>query len=114
MQSFVSDGVTLAYREFPAEGADIGEPILLIHGFASSHRVNWASPSWTTTLGKGGRRVVGLDNRGPGMSEKLHDPAAYATSLMARDAANLLDHLAIARADVMGYSMGARIGAFLA
>ncbi len=45
------------------------------------------------------------------MSEKLYDPDAYATPLMARDAANLLGHLGIRRADVMGYSMGARIAA---
>jgi pimeloyl-ACP methyl ester carboxylesterase len=34
--------------------------------------------------------------------------------LMAGDVRALLDHLAIARADIMGYSMGARITAFLA
>ncbi len=36
MQTLVSDGVTLAFRDIPAEGVDLGEPILLIHGFASS------------------------------------------------------------------------------
>ncbi len=114
MQTFVSDGVTLAYRDIPAEGADLGEPILLIHGFASSHRINWVDPRWATTLTKAGRRTVVFDNRGHGQSEKLYDPEAYTTPLMARDAANLLAELGIRRADVMGYSMGARIGAFLA
>jgi pimeloyl-ACP methyl ester carboxylesterase len=114
MQTFTSDGVTLAYRDFPAEGADLGEPILLIHGFASSHRINWVNPSWTATLTRAGRRTIVFDNRGHGDSEKLHDPQAYATPRMAADAANLLDHLGIERADVMGYSMGARIAAFLA
>ena len=47
------------------------------------------------------------------VSEKLYDPQAYATPRMARDAVNLLAHLGIGSADVMGYSMGARIGAFL-
>ena len=114
MQSFVSDGVTLAYRDIAPEGLDLGEPILLIHGFASSHRINWVDPSWTATLAKAGRRVLLFDNRGHGTSEKPYDPDAYATPRMAADAANLLAHLDVRRADVMGYSMGARIGAFLA
>jgi pimeloyl-ACP methyl ester carboxylesterase len=114
MQTFVSDGVTIAYRDIPAEGVDLGEPILLIHGFASSHRINWVDPRWAATLTKAGRRVILFDNRGHGMSEKLYDPEAYSTPLMSRDAANLLSHLGVRRADVMGYSMGARIGAYLA
>ncbi len=114
MQSFVSDGVRLAYRDIPPHGLDLGEPILLIHGFASTHRINWVQPSWSRTLTEAGRRTILIDNRGHGESEKLYDPQAYATPRMARDAANLLDHLGVRRADVMGYSMGARIAAYLA
>jgi pimeloyl-ACP methyl ester carboxylesterase len=114
MQTFLSDGVTIAFRDIPAEGIDLGEPILLIHGFASTHRINWVDPRWATTLARAGRRVILFDNRGHGESEKLYDPEDYATPRMAGDAANLLAHLGIRRADVMGYSMGARIGAFLA
>jgi pimeloyl-ACP methyl ester carboxylesterase len=114
MESFVSDGLRLAYLDLPAEGENLGEPILLIHGFASTHRINWGQTGWTAALTKAGRRTILFDNRGHGKSDKPHDPAAYATPLMADDAANLLAHLQIPRADVMGYSMGARIGAFLA
>jgi pimeloyl-ACP methyl ester carboxylesterase len=114
MQTFLSEGVTLAYRDIPAEGIDLGEPILLIHGFASTHRINWVDPRWATTLAQAGRRVVLFDNRGHGQSEKLYDPELYSTSHMAADAANLLAHLGIRRADVMGYSMGARVTAYLA
>ena len=46
-------------------------------------------------------------------SEKLYDPDVYGAPLMAEDARRLLDHLVITRADVLGYSMGARIAAFL-
>lgn len=109
--------VDIAYVDLRPEPAVNGrepDPILLIHGFASTHVVNWVGPSWTGTLGRDGRRVVAFDNRGHGRSSKLHDPAAYATPLMAEDARGLLDHLGIARADVMGYSMGSRIAAFLA
>lgn len=114
MEFFSSDGVGIAYIDVAPVAPDRGEPILLIHGFASNHAVNWVNPSWLETLSRAGRRVVALDNRGHGQSGKLYDPAAYAVPLMAQDARNLLVHLGIARADVMGYSMGARITATLA
>ena len=109
MQTFNSNGVRIAYTD---EG--VGDPIVLIHGFASSINDNWIDPSWVTFLAQNGFRVICVDNRGHGESEKLYDAAAYAAPLMAEDVRGLLDHLAIARADVMGYSMGARITAFLA
>ena len=109
MQTFQSDGIRLAFID---EGA--GEAVLLIHGFASSARYNWIDPGWVSLLTRNGYRVVALDNRGHGASDKLYDPALYSASLMAEDARRLLDHLSIPRADVMGYSMGARISVFLA
>jgi pimeloyl-ACP methyl ester carboxylesterase len=109
MPSFTHGAVEIAFLD---EGK--GEPIVLVHGFASSKEVNWVGPSWTTTLTGAGRRVIALDDRGHGSSTKLYDPADYHTALMAEDVRALLDHLQIARADVMGYSMGARICAFLA
>ena len=109
MQTFNSNGVRIAYTD---EGA--GDPIVLIHGFASSIKDNWIDPSWVTFLTQNGFRVICVDNRGHGQSEKLYEVAAYAAPVMADDVRGLLDHLSIARADVMGYSMGARITAFLA
>lgn len=114
MQTFDSDGVTIAYLDLAPTGEGSGDPILLIHGFASSHAVNWVNTQWTKTLTHAGRRVVLFDNRGHGRSQKLYDPEAYHSATMAEDARRLLDHLAIERADVMGYSMGARISAHLA
>jgi pimeloyl-ACP methyl ester carboxylesterase len=117
MQTFSSDGVRIAFvDEGPSRGPSEGQvdPILLIHGFASSVRYNWREPGWIALLVRNGFRVIAMDNRGHGASEKLYDPARYASALMAEDARRLLDHLSIARADVMGYSMGARITAFLA
>lgn len=108
MQSFDSDGVRIAYLD---EGE--GEPILLIHGFASNVATNWIDPGWVKTLTQAGRRVVAYDNRGHGRSDKLYDPAFYGAPAMAEDARRLLDHLGLERADVLGYSMGARIAAFL-
>lgn len=108
MQRFDSDGVRIAYLD---EGA--GDPILLIHGFASNVTTNWIDPGWMQTLTKSGRRVIAFDNRGHGESEKLYDSDLYGAPDMAEDARRLLDHLGIERADVLGYSMGARIAAFL-
>lgn len=109
MPVFSSDGVDIAYLD---EGD--GPAVLLIHGFASNLQVNWVDTGWVKTLVNAGRRVVAFDNRGHGQSQKLYDEALYGAPLLAEDARRLLDHLEIARADVLGYSMGARIGAFLA
>jgi pimeloyl-ACP methyl ester carboxylesterase len=108
MDRFNSDGVEIAY-----EVAGEGPPILLIHGFASTAHVNWRDTGWVKTLTDAGRQVISLDNRGHGDSQKLYDPAQYSAPGMAEDGLRLLDHLGIGKADVMGYSMGARISAFL-
>jgi pimeloyl-ACP methyl ester carboxylesterase len=108
MHKFNSDGVEIAY-EVAGEGA----PILLIHGFASTGRVNWWDTGWVKTLVAAGRMVITMDNRGHGASEKLYDSELYPATEMAEDARRLLDHLGITQCDVMGYSMGARVSAFL-
>ena len=85
-----------------------------IHGFASSGKVNWIDTGWVETLTTAGYRTIVLDNRGHGDSDKPYDPERYYPSEMAQDAVALLDHLGIARAAILGYSMGARISAFMA
>lgn len=109
MQRFRHDTVEIAFLD---QGE--GEPIVLVHGFASNASVNWVHPGWFNTLTTAGRRVIALDNRGHGASSKFYDPAAYHLPKMAEDVHALLDHLDLPRADIMGYSMGARIAAFLA
>lgn len=101
MPTFGHDGLEIAFLD---EGK--GEPIVLVHGFASSKEINWVQPSWVSTLKKIGRRVIALDNRGHGDSSKPHDPAAYSLPLMASDTIALLDHLKLERVDYLGYSMG--------
>lgn len=113
MRYFNSNGVSIAYIDVPAHEGD-GEPILLIHGFASSHAVNWVNTLWVKTLTREGYRVIAFDNRGHGESDKLYEPDDYHSYRMAEDGTRLLDHLGIERADVMGYSMGARITAHMA
>jgi pimeloyl-ACP methyl ester carboxylesterase len=109
MPSFHNGAVEIAYLD---EGE--GEPILLVHGFASTKNVNWVYPAWVSELRKAGHRVIALDNRGHGDSAKLYDPEAYHIPLMASDVTALMDHLDIERADIMGYSLGGRMTAWLA
>ena len=109
MNAFTHDGFDLAYIDHGE-----GPPVLLIHGFASTAFVNWVSPGWIKTLTGAGFRAIAFDHRGHGASTKSYDPAAYVPAAMAGDAAALLDHLGLERAHVMGYSMGARVAAFLA
>jgi pimeloyl-ACP methyl ester carboxylesterase len=108
-RTFRNGEVEIAYLD---EGE--GEPIVLVHGFASNKEANWVQTRWVATLTRARRRVIAPDMRGHGASTKLYDPALYHTSLMAEDVRALLDHLGLGWADVLGYSMGARIAAFLA
>ncbi len=108
MPSFNHGDVEIAFLD---EGE--GEPIVLVHGFASSKNVNWVYPTWVSELRKGGRRVIALDNRGHGESSKLYDVADYSIPIMSGDIIALMDHLEIDRADVMGYSLGGRMAAWL-
>lgn len=107
----VNDG-----QELELDALDEGEgpPVLLIHGFASKKEVNWVETGWTKALLAAGFRVIAFDNRGHGASTKFHDKASYRLDAMAMDAMLLLDVLGVAKAHVVGYSMGARIAATIA
>ena len=109
MPSFHNGAVEIAYLD---EGE--GDPIILVHGFASNKNVNWVYPAWVSELRKDGRRVIALDNREHGESSKLYDAEEYHIDTMAGDVRALMDHLNIKRADIMGYSLGARMTAYLA
>jgi len=89
-------------------------PILLVHGFASSINDNWRATQWIKFLAESGFRVIALDNRGHGKSEKFYSIGDYTLELMANDAMQLLDYLKIEKTHLMGYSMGSRISAVVA
>ena len=95
-----SDGVRIAYDE-----AGAGEPIVLVHGFASDRVQNWRGPGWYDTLAGSGRLVVAMDCRGHGESDKPHDPRAYGEH-MVDDIAAVMAAAELRHADIMGYSMG--------
>jgi pimeloyl-ACP methyl ester carboxylesterase len=108
--SFDSKGVKIHYKT-----AGNGEPVVLIHGFAASAEM-WDNNPQTKTkvfseLAKR-YRVIALDCRGHGKSDKPHDPKLYGQE-MVEDIVRLLDHLRIEKAHIVGYSMGAAIAGHL-
>jgi pimeloyl-ACP methyl ester carboxylesterase len=99
---FDSNGVRIHYLD---EGE--GEPVLLIHGYTATATLNWGIPGILKNLAVD-HRVIALDNRGHGRSDKPEDMEDYGAQ-MVEDAVRLLDHLGIESAHVVGYSMGGMI-----
>jgi pimeloyl-ACP methyl ester carboxylesterase len=97
--TFDSNGVKIHYI---VEGE--GEPVLLIHGFAANIQMQWAAPGIISELKKN-YQVIARDNRGHGKSDKPHDPKQYGPEMI-NDVIRLLDHLKLAKAHIVGYSMG--------
>jgi pimeloyl-ACP methyl ester carboxylesterase len=95
-----SDGTKLAY-----ECVGEGRPIVLVHGFASDRKQNWQTVGWYEALTGAGFRVVAMDCRGHGASDKPHDDGAYGDKMVS-DIVSVMDAAGLSRADVMGYSMG--------
>jgi pimeloyl-ACP methyl ester carboxylesterase len=111
MERFASfDGTGIAYI---TAGPSNGPDVLLLHGFAADHRLNWVSPGVVDALASAGHHVIALDARGHGQSDKPRDPAAYQPDAMPRDAQALLDHLGVETVDVVGYSMGSMVSSRL-
>ena len=112
MGRFQSEGIEIAYEIYGT-----GKPIVLVHGFASNGAINWLDTGWVQTLMEAGYAPITIDNRGHGLSQKLYDPILYPARVMARDVAGLIEHLQLNQnfgpVPIMGYSMGARICAFV-
>jgi pimeloyl-ACP methyl ester carboxylesterase len=109
MERFTSfDGTGIAYSDTGS-----GPAVLLLHGHAAHQALNWQWPGVVGALVGAGRRVVTVDQRGHGSSDKPYEPSAYEDEAMRRDAQALLDHLGIESVDVVGYSMGSLVAAQL-
>jgi len=113
MNSFTSDGLALAYDDIVPAGA-ARDTVVLIHGFATNAEENWRRLGWYGAFERRGARVVAIELRGHGRSDKPQDPRSYSVEAMAGDIVAMMDHLDIGRADVMGYSLGARLAARVA
>jgi pimeloyl-ACP methyl ester carboxylesterase len=80
------------------------EPVLLVHGFATSAARTWRDNGWIDLLDDAGREVIAPDLLGHGEAPKPHDPEAYAT--LESDVAALLPDRPV---DAIAFSLGARI-----
>lgn len=101
------DGVTIATYEF---GEPDARPVLLVHGFASGGLLNWRNSGWVRDLLRADYRVIVIDQRGHGESDKPHSPDAYTIDLLVADVQHVLDTLMLDEVDFVGYSLGARVG----
>jgi len=102
-----NNGVKIHYE---VEGH--GPPLLMQHGFSSSLDT-WYEIGFVRALSQNYRLIM-VDARGHGKSDKPHDSKAYESSIVVRDLTSVLDHLKIQQTNYYGYSYGARIGMHLA
>lgn len=109
MPTFVSGGVSLAYDDLAPSDGPAARTVVLVHGYASNRHVTWRRTGWPELFRDRGVRLVILDQRGHGESDKPYDPADYTRSKLGADINALLDHLQVARADLIGHSMGCRV-----
>lgn len=101
--SFDSNGVRIQYVD-----RGKGSPVLLLHGYTGSYARHFEAPGVMDSLEKAGYRVIAMDCRGHGQSDKPQEPSQYGLE-MVRDVTRLLEHLKIARTHIVGYSMGGAI-----
>ena len=99
-----SDGYDIAY-DCQGEGA----PVVLIHGFGANRNITWANTNWYQTILKAGHKLIAIDCRGHGESDKPHEPDDYDEGRMAMDVIAVLAALEIPEVDLVGYSMGGQL-----
>jgi non-heme chloroperoxidase len=90
------------------------DPVLLVHGFATTGALTWEATGWVRALAEAGRGAIVPDLRGHGGSDAPHDPDAYSPDLLAQDLLAVLDEQEVEQVDVMGYSMGSWVSLALA
>jgi pimeloyl-ACP methyl ester carboxylesterase len=102
-----ADGLRLATFEHGAPDAD---PVVALHGFASTANANWGSTGWVRDLTRAGHRIILVDQRGHGASGAPHDPSAYSIDGFVADLLAVIDAYGLDTVTVLGYSLGSRVG----
>jgi len=101
------DGTRIATYDF---GDAEAPPVIAVHGFASSGTLNWHAAGWVRDLTRAGYRVIAIDQRGHGASDKPHDPGSYTMGILVDDVLTVLDDFLLDEVSYVGYSLGARVG----
>ena len=117
MASYVTaaDGIDIAYDVVEAKSKDevdrdgLAPPVVLIHGFGANRAITWRNTNWYQTLPRGGHRIIAIDCRGHGESQKPHRPEDYDEGRMTADIVAVLVELGVGSVDLLGYSMGAQL-----
>ncbi len=91
-------------------GDDAAPTVLCVHGFGSSTRDNWVNTGWVRELLRRGLRVLAVDQRGHGASDKPHDPQSYVMASFVADLVTVLDTYLLDDVRYLGYSLGGRVG----
>lgn len=104
---FDSDGLSIYYEIWGTSG----KPIILAHGWGSNSDA-WTLFTLMSTL-SGTRKIIAVDSRGHGKSDKPHVQSLYSYAALSRDVLNLMDYLGIQQADILGHSMGAFMAEYL-
>lgn len=102
----------------PDGAAAVGRPVLLLHGFASSTKLNWEDSGWIAALTAAGRTVITVDLPGHGRSPAPADREEYRPSRLRAELLQLLQDAGAAPlaeddpdsgVDIIGYSLGSRL-----
>lgn len=108
MPNFIRDGYSI---HFEVHGE--GMPVIVLHGICVSFDGNFAGFGWIERLCRQGMQVIGLDFLGHGKSDKSQVSSAYGSHNLAADVIQLMDHLKLTSASLMGYSLGSVIALHL-
>lgn len=104
---YAADGTRLATYTW----GDLDAPVVVaVHGFASNTHDNWVMTGWVRDLTRAGYRVLAIDQRGHGSSEKPHESSAFAIRTLVADIETVMDTYLVEDAFYLGYSLGARVG----
>ena len=105
------DGLSLYARDYPAAAGPARLPVIAIHGLTrNSADFGTLAP----LIAQSGRRVLAVDVRGRGRSDRAPDPMTYQPLNYAHDVLALMEQAGIARAVFLGTSMGGLITMALA